>query len=289
MPADAGRARTRVPGPRHRRRPIVGAFRRNDAAHRELVADLRRPAGHRPPMGGPEPARQRHLARGKLLPAPARRAACSTRGPHSSSCRRWPRWACTGTNARRRHHHRRRPGSRAALRDRRQRRHGQGRHLLPHHRQEAPAGPGGRRPTTGCRASTWWTRAAPSCPTRTRCSPTATISGASSTTRPTCRPQASPRSPRCWVRRTAGGAYVPAMSDEAVIVAHQGTIFLGGPPLVKAATGEVVDRRGARRRRPACPPIRCHRPPGRRRPPGPGHGARHRRHPGPAGPSRPGR
>ena len=39
---------------------------------------------------------------------------------------------------------------------------------------------------------------------------------------------------------TAGGAYVPAMSDEAVIVRSQGTIFLGGPPLVKAATGEVV-------------------------------------------------
>jgi 3-methylcrotonyl-CoA carboxylase beta subunit len=39
---------------------------------------------------------------------------------------------------------------------------------------------------------------------------------------------------------TAGGAYVPAMSDEAVIVQGQGTIFLGGPPLVKAATGEVV-------------------------------------------------
>ena len=39
---------------------------------------------------------------------------------------------------------------------------------------------------------------------------------------------------------TAGGAYVPAMSDEAVIVKNQGTIFLAGPPLVKAATGEVV-------------------------------------------------
>ena len=39
---------------------------------------------------------------------------------------------------------------------------------------------------------------------------------------------------------TAGGAYVPAMCDEAVIVKEQGTIFLGGPPLVKAATGEVV-------------------------------------------------
>ncbi len=40
---------------------------------------------------------------------------------------------------------------------------------------------------------------------------------------------------------TAGGAYVPAMCDEAIIVRNQGTIFLGGPPLVKAATGEVVD------------------------------------------------
>jgi 3-methylcrotonyl-CoA carboxylase beta subunit len=40
---------------------------------------------------------------------------------------------------------------------------------------------------------------------------------------------------------TAGGAYVPAMSDETIIVRNEGTIFLGGPPLVKAATGEVVD------------------------------------------------
>src|SRR4029078_3187771 len=39
---------------------------------------------------------------------------------------------------------------------------------------------------------------------------------------------------------TAGGAYVPAISDESIIVRNQGTIFLGGPPLVKAATGEVV-------------------------------------------------
>ncbi len=40
---------------------------------------------------------------------------------------------------------------------------------------------------------------------------------------------------------TAGGAYVPAMSDESIIVKNQGTIFLGGPPLVKAAIGEIVD------------------------------------------------
>lgn len=39
---------------------------------------------------------------------------------------------------------------------------------------------------------------------------------------------------------TAGGAYIPAMSDESIIVRNQGTIFLAGPPLVKAATGEVV-------------------------------------------------
>lgn len=39
---------------------------------------------------------------------------------------------------------------------------------------------------------------------------------------------------------TAGGAYVPAMADESIIVKKHGTIFLGGPPLVKAATGEEV-------------------------------------------------
>ena len=40
---------------------------------------------------------------------------------------------------------------------------------------------------------------------------------------------------------TAGGAYVPAMSDQTIIVKNQGTIFLAGPPLVKAATGEITD------------------------------------------------
>ena len=53
-------------------------------------------------------------------------------------------------------------------------------------------------------------------------------------------PAASRRSRPVMGSCTAGGAYVPAMSDETVIVKDQGTIFLGGPPLVKAATGEVV-------------------------------------------------
>ena len=64
---------------------------------------------------------------------------------------------------------------------------------------------------------------------------------------------------------TAGGAYVPAMSDETIIVEKQGTIFLAGPPLVKAATGETVQRRGSRRRRPAHPRLRRRRHAGARR------------------------
>ena len=59
---------------------------------------------------------------------------------------------------------------------------------------------------------------------------------------------------------TAGGAYVPAMSDESVIVREQGTIFLGGPPLVKAATGRGDLGRGAGRRRSACAQVRRGRP-----------------------------
>ncbi|MEI9888135.1 MAG: carboxyl transferase domain-containing protein [Rhizomicrobium sp.] len=54
---------------------------------------------------------------------------------------------------------------------------------------------------------------------------------------------------------TAGGAYVPAMSDETIIVKGQGTIFLAGPPLVKAATGEIVTAEdlGGARSTPAAP------------------------------------
>ena len=58
---------------------------------------------------------------------------------------------------------------------------------------------------------------------------------------------------------TAGGAYVPAMSDEAIIVKNQGTIFLGGPPLVKAATGEKRHRRRTRRRGRPLPDFRSRR------------------------------
>ncbi len=54
------------------------------------------------------------------------------------------------------------------------------------------------------------------------------------------RARASPQIACVMGSCTAGGAYVPAMSDESVIVRNQGTIFLAGPPLVKAATGEEI-------------------------------------------------
>src|SRR5579871_5861655 len=82
---------------------------------------------------------------------------------------------------------------------------------------------------TASPAFTWSTAAAPSCLCSRRFFPIATISAAAI-------PQISVVMGSC----TAGGAYVPAMSDENVIVKDNGTIFLGGPPLVKAATGEEV-------------------------------------------------
>jgi hypothetical protein len=75
---------------------------------------------------------------------------------------------------------------------------------------------------------------------------------------------------------TAGGAYVPAMSDESVIVRNQGTIFLAGPPLVKAATGRGDQRRGPRRRRAAREEVGSRRSPGRERRACADHPARYR-------------
>ncbi len=68
----------------------------------------------------------------------------------------------------------------------------------------------------------------------------ANISAASSSIRRRCRRAGIPQIASVMGSCTAGGAYVPAMSDETIIVKGQGTIFLGGPPLVKAATGEIV-------------------------------------------------
>ena len=268
--------------------PASDSFRRHDAAHRALVADLRTRLA-RAALGGPESSRQRHLARGKLLPRQRLEhlldpgspflelSPLAALGMYGDECP--AAGIITGVG--------RVSGRRCVIVANDATVKGGTYYPITVKKHLRAQEVAGRQPAA--RASTWWIRAGRSCRPRTTCSPTGTTSGASSTTRPTCRPPASPRSRRCSDRARPAGPTCPAMSDEAIIVANQGTIFLGGPPLVKAATGEVVTRRGARRRRPARPAIGRHGPSGRRRPPGPGDGAGHRRHPGPGRPTRPGR
>jgi acetyl-CoA carboxylase carboxyltransferase component len=100
-----------------------------------------------------------------------------------------------------------------------------------------------------CRASIWSIPAAPTCPARTRCFPTASISAASSSIRPTCRRPGIPQIAVVMGSCTAGGAYVPAMSDEAIMVRNQATIFLARPAAGESRDGRGSERRGARRRR----------------------------------------
>jgi hypothetical protein len=163
---------------------------------------------------------------------------CSTPARRSWSCRNWPP-RVYGERAGRRHHHRHRPRRGQRVHDRRQRRHGEGRHLLPADGEEAPAraGPSPRQNHLPCIYLV--DSGGAFLPRRTRSSPTASISAASSTTRPTCRRghPADRRGDGLLHRRRRLRA---GDGDESIIVKNQGTIFLGGPPLVKAATGEVV-------------------------------------------------
>ena len=189
-------------------------------------------------LGGGEAARTKHLARGKLLPRervracsiPARRSWNSPSSPPTTSMRTTCRPPASSPAS---------AGSRAGMRHRRQRRHGEGRHLLSADGEEAPARAGHRaREPPALHLPRRFRRREPAEPGR-------------GVSRPrSFRPHLL--QPGDDVRRgipqiavvmgscTAGGAYVPAMSDESIIVRNQGTIFLGGPPLVKAATGEVV-------------------------------------------------
>ncbi len=92
-----------------------------------------------------------------------------------------------------------------------------------------------------CRASIWWRAAAPSCRSRTRCFPDREHFGRIFFNQARLSAQGIAQIAVVHGSCTAGGAYVPAMSDHAVIVRNQGRVFLGGPPLVRAATGEEID------------------------------------------------
>ena len=156
--------------------PHAVGFVRNAQAHRALVAELNAQLATAR-LGGPQRARTRHTDRGKLLPrdrvdglldpgyALPRAVAVGRRRP----LRR--RGTCG------RPHHRDRSGRRAGCRDRRQRRHRQGRHVLPDDGRRSTFVPRKSRSRTTSRASTWSTRAEPSSPPRTRCSPIASATG----------------------------------------------------------------------------------------------------------------
>ena len=179
----------------------------------------------------------------------------------------------------RRHRHRHRPGRGPRVRDRRQRRDGQGRHLLPDDGQEAPARAEHRPRRTGCPASTSSTPAARSCRCRTRCSPTASTSAGSSSTRPTSRPQGIPQIASVMGSCTAGGAYVPAMSRRDRDRQEPGHDLPRRPAAGEGGDRRGRHRRGPRRRRRARPHLRRRRPPGRRRRARAGDRAVDRRHP----------
>ena len=252
MAGDAGRQscrsrRDRPCGETHRPMPVLTSEinPRSPGLPRQCrghAAASSRICASRPPrsrQGGGEKAR-RAISPAASSAARARRAAARSRlaVPRALPARRPRRLRRRGAG--RRHHHRHRPRRGPRMRDRRQRRHGEGRHLLSDDGEEASARPGDRAAEPAAlHLSRRFRRRQPAA-ARTRSFPTATISAASSTTRRNMSAQGIPQIAVVMGSCTAGGAYVPAMSDETIIVRNQGTIFLGGPPLVKAATGEVV-------------------------------------------------
>ena len=206
-----------------------------------MVDDLRAKVD-RGGAGGGAAASAKHVARGKLLPrdrvADAARPGHAVPRDSASS----PPTACTTTTA---------PAAgiitgigRVAGRECMivvQRRHGEGRHLLPDDGEEAPARAGDRRCRTACRASTWSTPAAPSCRMQDEVFPDREHFGR------IFYNQANMSAPGHPADRRGDGLVhrrrrlrAGDVRRERSSCKNQGTIFLGGPPLVKAATGEVV-------------------------------------------------
>ncbi len=236
--------------------PASEAWQANEAAHRALSDDLaERLATAR--LGGGEKARARHEARGV--------APGTGWTPFSTRVRRswsWLPLAANGMYGDQSTAAGVYRGHRAGLRpsaDRRQRRDGQGRHVLPDDREEAPARPGsGAGESSPCLYLV--DSGGAFLPMQDEVFPDRDHFGRIFYNQARMSGAGIPQIAAVLGSCTAGGAYVPAMSDEAVIVRNQGTIFLGGPPLVKAATGEVVTAGGAGRRRGPLPYVGGHRP-----------------------------
>ena len=214
-------------------------FQANTAAHEALAADLREQLA-RVRMGGGEKARSAPHARAASCCRASASTACWTRARRSSSSRRWPRTACTTAT---------RPGAGIVT--------GVGRvcgRECVIVANDATVKGGTYYPMTvkkHLRAQEVALHNRLPCiylvdsggaflPLQDEVFPDREHFGRIFFNQATMSERGIPQIAAVMGSCTAGGAYVPAMSDECVIVREQGTIFLGGPPLVKAATGEEV-------------------------------------------------
>ncbi len=225
---------------------VLGTFVAHDATFaarrarmEALVAELRERTAT-VARGGGERALERHRERGKLT---ARERIDRLVDPGSAFLE-LGRARRLGPLRRRRplrgHRHGDRRGRGPPLRDRRQRRDGQGRDVLPPHREEAPPGAGGRGAERSCPCVYLVDSGGAFLPLQDEVFPDRDHFGRIFYNQARLSAAGIPQIAVVMGSCTAGGAYVPAMSDETVIVRGTGTIFLGGPPLVKAATGEDV-------------------------------------------------
>ena len=263
-------------GPRRPRSCTTSASTRTRDAQAALAADLRERLAEAS-LGGPAASRERHVSRGKLLPRDRVARLLDEGSPFVEIAPLAADGHVRRRGARRGRDRGHRAGARPSGHGRLQRRDRQGRHVLPAHGQEAPARAGdrAREPAAVHLPRRLGRRVPARC--RTRSSRIATTSAGSSSTRRGCRLRAIPQIAAVLGSCTAGGAYVPAMSDETVIVRDQGTIFLGGPPLVKAAIGEIVTAEELGGGELHAPPLRRRRPPRRGRRARARDRARHRR------------
>ena len=188
---------------------------------------------------GDQPHILRHRDRGKMLPRERIAEVCD---PGLALPRDVP--ARSGGALRRQgqvrwHSDRDRGGPRQGVRLRGQRRHREGRVLLPHDRQEAHQGAGDSR---GEQPPVHLPRRLRGAflPMQDEVFPDKLHFGRIFRNQAILSSKGIPQVAAVLGSCTAGGAYIPAMSDESIIVKGNGTIFLAGPPLVKAATGEEV-------------------------------------------------
>ncbi len=238
--------------------PGAKEFIANRAAMEAMVADLRETARRNPPRAAAKRRASATPAAAKCCRARASRH-CSTAAPNCSNSRPLPATASMTIHCLRAASS---PASAASLDatawSSPMTRRSKAAPIIPSPLRNICARRRSPR-KMACPAFIWWIPAARFCRCRIRCSPDAIISAGYFSIRRGCPAAGIPQIAAVLGSCTAGGAYIPAMCEQSIIVKGQGTIFLAGPPLVKAATGETVSRRRSGRRGHAWPAVRPRR------------------------------